>query len=906
MSLDNTLKQYKNSQRIESDSDSNDASENSHSREPGATAVSNDNNSGSKSIDSTWKNTTIPLTRLKWKIPRKLSVSSSEFANHDDTTDHSSRVDFHDGGAEEVSHSEVLEPGMEMRQRTAGAVIKLEPEMEMRQRKAGAVVKLEPRMEVSRRNDKDLAIYSGHQVCNDITTTSLPNTSRPKTASVENPPSSRRPLPHTEDMAAGPNTGVHVSSDVRSKQQSSHASRPDTESKKLPPHAEDAAAGPSTDFPRSPDAHIATDDEGNGGSSQTKRRSKRRRRSKRNKRKEQLADCPNSRKDETWFDFRGIETHLTTRRRSSNIATRQQPQAHAIQNDPYYGSGHASWLSTLSPYSNWPVYNQPLNTMEYASLLPTPFSPPPPLPTSSHYPAPLLMNFVPRSTSSSYYNNYGRGQPSSSSSSSSPYFPPAPFSSYPPPPHHHIIHGGPLLPQPQPPTVTMIRHTGTTVNHIISSVTIPQPQVSVTSVENFSSAGASCVGGENPSRDHEQEGSCIEIQKPKRKRPSQQQRRRRKKEKKMANLVLTIMGEDPNKAPEQSSEPVSEKVLAKRRRRSQRKKRKREEWKIKKRELKEAGQWPPPKRRKKKMGTFSAGSLRDPTYSPSKWDPKVVAQSGGCMTRARTAATNTPRKQAMREAVREAYRHEDLREGLRFAREILAKQGRSLDTGTSSSNGSGADGGMGNRNELLTTPIREGSVSERPGPSSTPQSGYVEKSPISRSSQLRRPVVSIPETPPSTMSAQNGNRTRLMLDSNVTGPSTSSYRYQEQEKEYCRRIVDEVKRRTIPGRRVLSSVLVTPVQKTVMMRSADCGGQDKRVKPVQGQGRGKPSSSDLINQLCQNLDDLQNRNNIIRRDGTVVPISKLVQYQVIIPTVLIPMECMIQFKSKKLAFHGFS
>lgn len=713
------------------------------------------------------------MTRLKWKIPRKASVSDgaiSDFANRDDTTDQGSTNDLHNDAAMKILHSEAvvkLEPGME--KRVEDRVAKLEPGMEMSQRKAN--------------------------VCSDLH------------------------VPDNITMTLSPKTNsTYVSESLPAPR----ANQSDTESEKSRLHAEDTEAGPSTGFPSSSDVLEAmADDVGK----HSRKQNHRRRRSKRNRRKVQLADCPNSRKVETWFDFRDIETHLGSRRRTSNTR-QQQPQVPSVtQSDPYYGTSELTWLNTFA-YSG---HRYKHDLRDRPPLLPSPHP--------SH--APPLMNFVPVT---SYNHTCVSGQPPLSYSS----YPPGPYACppFPPPP----ILGGPP-PQP-PPNV------------------LPQPQVSMSYLG--SSDAASACGNNVGFSTHHDQGPCVaEVQKPKIKRPNQRQRRRRKKKTK---LVLTVTRKSPKKS-EESSVPVTKAVLAKRRRRSQRKKRKREEWKIKKRELKEAGQWPRPKRRR---DLFSPGSPRDPTYSPSKWDPKSIAQSDGCMTRARTAATNTPRKQAMREAVREAYRHEDHGEGLRFAREILAKQGRTSDTDTRRSDNTttaGADtveSGMGNGNGYLTTPIREGSKSERP--SSTPQSGYLERRGSGIGGQPRHPVASIPETPPSTVAAQYENRTRLTSDSNVTGPSTSSY---ERERDYCMRIVDEVKRRSLPSRRMLSSVLVTPVQKAIVMRSAASEEKSEHEKPVRDQGEGRTNSSDLIDQLCQNLDDLQNRNNIIQRDGSIVPISKL-------------------------------
>ena len=723
------------------------------------------------------------MTRLKWKIPRKSSVSdrtSSDFANRDDATDPSSTIDLHSDSA--------------MKYLPCGAsVIKLEPGMEMRPNKA-----------------EDRAIYSDFD---DITMTSwLPSASCHSTTSVY---ASQSFLPSgatqlntesklkAEEMAE-PSTASHAPSDV-------HEAKRDDESKQMNTklstesqlQAEDTCmAGPST-------ASLASSSDARGGDRRARR--KKRRRSKRNRRKEQLADCPNSKKVETWFDFRNIETHLTVRRHNS--ITRHRTQM--VQN----GSNEPSRFDTSA--CQWDRYGQPANITHGIIGCP-PLLPIPPRP-------PLLMNFAP--------NNYCVSVQ---------------------PPSYPLYHYPPPLRRPPPPQPPLTRSRSAMVSNV-SGQPPPQPLLS----RNGNLELDTC--GDIPRFSTYRGPSVhVELQKPNKK-PSQRKHRRKKKK---AKVVLNVSKKSPKKSVEESV-PVSKEVLGKRRRRNQRKKRKREEYKLKKQAAKDAGQWPLKKKRKM---MFLPRNPKDSTYSPSKWDPKAIVQSEGCMTRARTAATNTPRRQAMREAVRESYRHMNHEEGLRFAREILAKQGRTSDAGSAPSNkpitAAAMENDIGNGNEYLTTPIRVGS--EHPSCSITPQSGYIEKSPRRTSStggQLRYPVASIPETPPSTMSSQYGNQTQLLSDSNITGP-TSSYRSQEREQEYCMRIMNEVKRRTVPSCRTLSSVLVTPI----LIKSEN---SKELVKPVQGRSRGSAGSSDLINQLCQNLDDLQNSNNIIQRDGSIVPISKL-------------------------------
>ena len=236
----------------------------------------------------------------------------------------------------------------------------------------------------------------------------------------------------------------------------------------------------------------------------------------------------------------------------------------------------------------------------------------------------------------------------------------------------------------------------------------------------------------------------------------------------------------------------------------------------------------------------------DPPYncSPSKWqNQNDVANnlSERRSSRARTAATNTPRRQAMREAVRESYRHDNREEGLRFAQEILAKQGRIVRASPSRAANVPSD--------PLTTPTRRSSFVR-----ATPQSGYVSH----LSNQPYRTVEFVAETPPSTMSPRCRPHPKCESHSDVNVGPSHSQDYQELED----RVLQEVKERSVSSRRTLSSVLVTPLQQ----RERNCERRRDRKVEVE--------SSDLIHQLCRSLDDLQNKNNIIKRDGSIIPISK--------------------------------
>ena len=314
-------------------------------------------------------------------------------------------------------------------------------------------------------------------------------------------------------------------------------------------------------------------------------------------------------------------------------------------------------------------------------------------------------------------------------------------------------------------------------------------------------------------------------------------RRRKQKRKRKSRLVLTVTKKSPSRRKEPQSQNAAKRKAAKKRRL----KRRRDE----RNQRKANGQEVTPR----KSRFPSRESASDPTYSPRRWNQNLDKSSEGRMTRARTAATNTPRRQAMREAVRESYRHNNREEGLRFAREILAKQGR-----------------------ISSTPCHDGwglSVTTPTGtPSSiqaTPQSGYVDEK--YSSSQLYHLRVSIPETPPSTMSSRCGIRTRPESNSDSIMGTGSPNR--EQEEECCQRVMDELKRRSIASRRTLNPVLEPspPKEEQLLERNPAEPGQE-------GRKRSRLGSSDLIHQLCQNLDDLQNRNNIIQRDGSIIPISK--------------------------------
>ena len=215
-------------------------------------------------------------------------------------------------------------------------------------------------------------------------------------------------------------------------------------------------------------------------------------------------------------------------------------------------------------------------------------------------------------------------------------------------------------------------------------------------------------------------------------------------------------------------------------------------------------------------------------------------------SRARTAATHTPRPNPMRDAVRESYRHDNKLEGLEWARTVLAMS--------------------------ANTPRRALFFQ-------TPMSGYVERyrnfptvyrtygfTP-NRNNPLR-PSLASSATPISLFPENKKGDTHADADassSKVLSPARKKKKLTTKE-----RTAREISRRLSHGR-PLSHVLVTPVKlqangrKRSVVTSEDTGEMSSE----------SACSSDLLGELCQGLDDLENKDNIIERDGTIKPIRKL-------------------------------
>lgn len=82
----------------------------------------------------------------------------------------------------------------------------------------------------------------------------------------------------------------------------------------------------------------------------------------------------------------------------------------------------------------------------------------------------------------------------------------------------------------------------------------------------------------------------------------------------------------------------------------------------------------------------------------------------------------------------------------------------------------------------------------------------------------------------------------------------------------------EIQRRLSPHSRSLSHVLVTPVRFHRNSKSEDDKAGSSRC--VDGSYKALPNSG-LVETLCKNLDDLENSDCVIKKDGTILPIRKL-------------------------------
>lgn len=266
----------------------------------------------------------------------------------------------------------------------------------------------------------------------------------------------------------------------------------------------------------------------------------------------------------------------------------------------------------------------------------------------------------------------------------------------------------------------------------------------------------------------------------------------------------------------------------------------------------------------------------------------------GVRSRARTAATHTPRKNIMRAAVRESYRHDNQMEGLEWARAILAR----------------ASSG---------TPLRHRSEFFQNFP--TPTSGYVERTGVSKLEGLReasqdttrdasppvsrmygftpsnkqriRPSLlssSLDSSPPNQNhfyndpgplpSVTNGRLNGLAADarhasSRLPYASTPLSRKRSSSSQGAKKKCVTARQRMLKeaNHRLskCAKVLITPVK---YRGKGDC---------AKGEGGGSlssssepaASSSDPLGDIWRGLEVLEGEKNVIRRDGTIAPCGML-------------------------------
>ncbi len=216
-----------------------------------------------------------------------------------------------------------------------------------------------------------------------------------------------------------------------------------------------------------------------------------------------------------------------------------------------------------------------------------------------------------------------------------------------------------------------------------------------------------------------------------------------------------------------------------------------------------------------------------------------AGQAPRSRSRARTAATHTPRRDPMREAVMESYKHSNKLEGLEWARAVLASANSSKRRGHRRSN--------------------------IPAPSS----GYVDRTSSEHGSfsRIERTYGFTPNRNDLISPSLVSNTMLASLFSNSKPQSSSDDNSLIVSKggEIERRSL-EIQRRLSKKGRCLSGVLVTPVKVP--------GGENETSDASGHVSTPECGKDDLLGKLCQGLDDLESGNNIIERDGTVVPISK--------------------------------
>lgn len=318
--------------------------------------------------------------------------------------------------------------------------------------------------------------------------------------------------------------------------------------------------------------------------------------------------------------------------------------------------------------------------------------------------------------------------------------------------------------------------------------------------------------------------------------------------------------------------------------------------------------------------------INDPTYNPPR-DIRVSPSNNWTpRTRARTAATH---HSVMRDAVRASYQCDSLEEGLRYAREILAqrrgvtpwKSTLSLTPSLSRPPGVSCNTPLSGYTDRTLTPNEGVSILSA---SETPRSIHVRDSAtyqdesgsslasVSRRANLRvaRSRFSSPERidhTNHTRSRRHGDHTPqnnstfediFGCDRIISACMKSNKTDERLRDEQQERFLNEVSRRRVSiqsashSKRYLDEVLVTPVK--VDVRQNVCEDSS---------GGGEGVSADLLSRLCQDLNDLQNKRNIIQRDGSIVPISKSVLLHVLSLLCCVSMNiimCVLKFECSML------
>ena len=281
---------------------------------------------------------------------------------------------------------------------------------------------------------------------------------------------------------------------------------------------------------------------------------------------------------------------------------------------------------------------------------------------------------------------------------------------------------------------------------------------------------------------------------------------------------------------------------------------------------------------------------------------KKRARAGSSRSRARTAATHTPRQNAMRAAVRESYRHDNHMEGLEWARAILAKASsatpphrrsnflQNFPVPTSGYVDRTAAASMTKKLQDLQkasqdalrdssppvnrtygfTPSRKQHIRPSLVSSITPTSSN--PTPLGRNRSLHFPS-SIPvASNGTTLKGLTTNSTlrksKVPCVSSMSLPSTNNCASPSPEaNKKCpmaqQRMLKEATRRLTKR----PQVLIIPVKCRSRRSSAaaEGGSLSSSSEPVTA------SSSDPLGDMWRGLETLEAKESIIRRDGTIVP-----------------------------------